>query len=89
MSVAHSLSPSRNLHPGAGLELMRYDWLMKTPKQEVCDLLDQLPEDVSTADIQYHLYVRQNVARGVHEVREGKTLSEEEVESRLSKWLGP
>jgi hypothetical protein len=62
---------------------------MKTAKQEVQELLDQLPDDASIEDIQYHLYVRQKVHNGQRDVRDGKTLSEEDVESRLSKWLEP
>lgn len=52
-------------------------------------MLDQLSDDASIEDIQYHLYVKHTVYRGLREVRDGKTLSEEEVEGRLSKWLEP
>jgi hypothetical protein len=32
---------------------------METAKEEVRKLLDQIPDDASFEDIQYHIYVRQ------------------------------
>ena len=61
---------------------------MGTPKEEVRKLLDTLPEDSSLEDIQYHIYVREKIERGLRDVREGRTLSQEEVERRMSRWLG-
>lgn len=60
---------------------------MNTTKEEVRRLLDQLPEDVSLEDIQYQLYVRQKIQQGLQNVREGKVLSHQEVEERMSRWL--
>jgi predicted transcriptional regulator len=37
--------------------------------------------------VQYHLYVLEKVRRGLDDARTKRTLSQEEVESRLSKWL--
>ena len=50
-------------------------------------LLNRLPDDSSFEDIQYHLYVLDKVRRGLEDARMNGTLSQEEVESRLSKWL--
>lgn len=61
---------------------------MGTPKEEVRKLLDTLPEDSSLEDIQYHIYVREKIERGLRDVREGRTMSQEEVERRMSRWLG-
>lgn len=60
---------------------------MSTAKQDVELLLDKLPDDCSVEDIQYHLYVLDKVRRGLDDARVNGTLSQEEVESRLSKWL--
>jgi predicted transcriptional regulator len=60
---------------------------MSTAKKEVIRLLDHLPDDVSFEDIQYHIYVRDKVERGRQAVREGRVVSEEEVERRMSKWI--
>ena len=60
---------------------------MGTPKQDVELLLNKLPDDCSVEDIQYHLYVLDKIRRGLEDARVNGTLSQEEVESRLSKWL--
>src|ERR1022692_4744340 len=60
---------------------------MRTVKQDVESLLNRLPDDVSVEDIQYHLYVLDKVRRGLEDARVNGTLSQEEVESRFSKWL--
>ena len=55
---------------------------MKTGKEEVRELLEKLPEDASLEDIQYHIYVRQKINRGLDAARSGRVISQEEVESR-------
>jgi hypothetical protein len=60
---------------------------MSTAKQDVESLLNRLPDNVSVEDIQYHLYVLDKVRRGLEDARINGTLSQEEVESRFSKWL--
>jgi len=61
---------------------------MPTAKEEIRRMLDHLPDDASFEDIQYHIYVREKVERGLKAVEENRVLTEEEVERRLSKWLG-
>ena len=60
---------------------------MKTAKEEVREILQQLPEDASLEDIQYHIYVRQKIQKGLDATNEGKLLSQEEVERRMDRWL--
>ena len=60
---------------------------MATAKEEVRRLLDVIPDDASFEDIQYHIYVRQKVERGLEEVVQGKVASQEEVERWMAKWL--
>jgi predicted transcriptional regulator len=60
---------------------------METAKQQVEEILATLPEDVSLEDIQYHLFVRQKIERGLADVDAGRVLSHAEVEKRLAKWL--
>jgi len=48
----------------------------------------KLPENCSLEDIQYHLYVFDKVRRGLDDTRAHGTISQEEAEKRLSKWLG-
>jgi hypothetical protein len=61
---------------------------MSTAKEEVRKMLDQLPDDASFEDIQYHIYVREKIERGLKDIQEGCVLSQEDVEERMSKWLG-
>ena len=58
-------------------------------KEEVRRLLELPPDDVSLEDIQYHIYVRQKIERGLEDIKAGRTISEEELETRISKWLEP
>jgi predicted transcriptional regulator len=60
---------------------------MQTAKEEVIDLLNQLPDDSTLEEIQYHLYVRQKIQKGLHDVDQGKVKTQEEVENRMKKWL--
>jgi hypothetical protein len=60
---------------------------MSTAKDDVELLLSKLPDSSSVEDIQYHLYVLDKVRRGLEDARVNGTLSQAEVETRLSKWL--
>ncbi|HDH97561.1 MAG TPA: hypothetical protein ENF70_00305 [Deltaproteobacteria bacterium] len=60
---------------------------MLTDKQEVIKLLKGLPDNSTLEEIQYHLYVRQKVQRGIQDVKEGRIYSQEEVEKRMGKWV--
>ncbi|MCX5859718.1 MAG: hypothetical protein NT056_07455 [Proteobacteria bacterium] len=61
---------------------------MKTAKDEVRKILDRIPDEASFEDIQYHIYVREKIERGLQDVEKDRVLSQEEVERRMSKWLG-
>lgn len=58
-----------------------------TAKQEVESLLQKLPDNCSLEDIQYHLYVLEKVRGGLEDARANGTISQDEAESRLSRWL--
>ena len=62
---------------------------MNTPKEQVRDLLNRLPDNVSLEDIQYRLYVLQKIENGLKAVEEGGTITQEEAERRMEKWLKP
>lgn len=59
---------------------------MKTPKEEIRNLLDTLPENASLEDIQYHIYVRQKVQKGLEAAERGKVFSLKEAERRMDRW---
>lgn len=58
-----------------------------TAKDEVRALLDKLPDDASLNDIQYHIYVRQKIERGLEAIRKGKVIPQEEIAKRMARWL--
>ena len=60
---------------------------MSSAKQTVEPLLHRLPDDWSLEDVQYHLYVLEKVHNGLDDARKNGTLSQEQVEGRLSQWL--
>lgn len=60
---------------------------MQTAKQEVEELLKELPDDATLEDIQYHIYVKQKIAQGLADVHAGRVMSQEEVEKRFARWL--
>ncbi|MCR4286611.1 MAG: hypothetical protein NUW09_01210 [Deltaproteobacteria bacterium] len=60
---------------------------MQTVKHDVVKLLENLPDNCSLEDIQYHLYVLQKVERGLKDAKEGRVIKQEEVEKRLKRWL--
>ena len=60
---------------------------MSTAKEEVESLLDKLPDSCSIEDIQYHLYVLEKVRHGLEAADQQGTITQEEAEERLGKWL--
>lgn len=68
-------------------KLLYYAGSMNTAKQDVAKLLNKLPDSSTVEDIQYHLYVLNKVRQGLEDARANGTLSQEEVESRLNRWL--
>jgi len=61
---------------------------MKSAKDEVRSLFDNLPDEASLEDIQYHLYVRQSIFRGLDASANGKVISHDEAVKRMSRWDG-
>lgn len=60
---------------------------MIAAKEEVRRLLDALPDDASFEDIQYHIYVREKIERGLDAVKNGQATSQDDAGERLSHWL--
>ena len=52
-------------------------------KAEMIKMLDALPDELTWGDLQYHIYVRQKIERGMQAVDAGRTFSQEEVEKHL------
>ena len=60
---------------------------MNTAKEEVKLLLDQLPDECTLEDVQYHLYVVEKIHRGIKRAKTEGTLSQDDVERKFSKWV--
>lgn len=60
---------------------------MKTVKQEISLLLNNLPDDCSLEEVQYHIYVLEKVRQALDVADRDRTLSQDEAENLLSKWL--
>jgi len=59
---------------------------MNTAIDEVKSLLNKLPENSTLEDVQYHLYVVEKIQKGILRAETEVTLTQDEVERKLSKW---
>ena len=57
-------------------------------KQEVLAMIERLPDETSLDEIMAELYFRMQVDAGLAELDAGQGIPHEEVERRVSKWLG-
>jgi predicted transcriptional regulator len=62
---------------------------MLSAKEQVLEVLDQLPDDATLDQVQYQLAVRQQIAEGDADIEAGRVLSHEQVKERLSRWFAP
>lgn len=60
---------------------------MSAIKEEVNSLLDRLPDDASIEDVQYHLYVVEKVRNGLDAAKSEGTITQDQAEEKLGKWL--
>lgn len=56
-------------------------------KEQVIKMVKSLPENITVDDVMAELYFKLQVDAGLKELDEGKCLSHEKVEKRMSKWL--
>jgi predicted transcriptional regulator len=61
--------------------------VMKKAKDEVRKLLKNIPDASTFEDIQYHIYVRAKIEKGLRAARQGQVVMHDEVKKRLKKWL--
>ena len=60
---------------------------MNTAKEQVQNILTNLPDDCSLEDVQYHLYVAEKIKKSLYRIEQEGTLSQLQVEEKLSKWI--
>jgi hypothetical protein len=68
-------------------QIVLLELMMGNAKREALALIQQLPDNSSLEDLQYHLYVREKVEHGLRDLKSKQTLSQKEVERRMKKWL--
>jgi hypothetical protein len=60
---------------------------VSTVKAKAIEWIQTLPDDCTLEDIWYNLYVREKVEKGLKDVEEGRVVSQDEAERRMSEWL--
>lgn len=60
---------------------------MPTIKQEVVEMITNLPNEVDYDEIIAEIYFRQKVDKSLKQIEEGKVISHEEAKKRISKWI--
>jgi hypothetical protein len=58
-----------------------------TTKEAVLELVQKLPDDVSLEAIMSELLLRKKVDEGRRQIREGETVSHEQVRNEMQRWL--
>jgi len=59
---------------------------MKSIKNEALAAISSLPEDSSSDDIMYRIYVIDKIQKGQEAAAEGKTITIEEIEKEVHSW---
>lgn len=60
---------------------------MSIAKQQVINLIKELPEKIDIDELMYRLYLRQKLEAAEEDVRESRLISHEEVAKETSKWF--
>ena len=60
---------------------------MAAVKQEAQKIIQNLPDDCTYEDIQYHLYVVEKIKNGISRAEKGEVSSHQDAKARMSKWL--
>lgn len=54
-----------------------------SPKKELRDIIERIPDTASYNDIMYELYVRMKIAKGEKAVAQGKVLSHDDIKQKI------
>ena len=57
------------------------------PKTTALRIIESMSNDGSLEDIMYELFFRQRIDLGLEELRQGLTVSQDDVKRRLAQWL--
>ena len=56
-------------------------------KQEAQEMIQNLPDNCTYEDIQYHLYVLEKIKNGISCAEGGEVSSHQDAKERMAKWL--
>ena len=59
---------------------------MGKEKKEALDLIQKLPDDVTTDAIMEELYFKRQIDKGLRDVAEGRVLTHQELKERVARW---
>ncbi len=59
---------------------------MGKEKKEALDLIQKLPDEVTTDAIMEELYFKQQVDKGLQDVAQGRVLTHSELKERMARW---
>jgi hypothetical protein len=60
---------------------------MIATKQNVISYLEKMPDDCSLEDIQYQLFVKEKISRGIKRTESQGATSQQEIEEKYKKWI--
>jgi predicted transcriptional regulator len=60
---------------------------LKIAKAQLAKLVEDLPETVEIEEVLYRLALRERLEAAEEDIREGRVLSEEEVEAEIARWV--
>ncbi|MBI5142168.1 MAG: hypothetical protein HZA20_08275 [Nitrospirae bacterium] len=60
---------------------------MTIARQQVLDMINDLPEEVDIDELIYRLYLRQKLEAAEQDVRDGRLVSHEDVVRETSAWF--
>lgn len=61
----------------------------RTAKEEVMELLREMPDNSTLEEIMYELYVWEKLKISEQDSREGRVYTHEEMKEQLKQWLTP
>jgi len=61
---------------------------MTIRKEEILDILRDLPDDIDIEELIHELYLLEKIARSEAGIASGQTMSSEEVRAEVESWRG-
>lgn len=60
---------------------------MKTIKEDVIEMIENLPDEADYDEIMSKIYFRQKVDKSLKQIEEGKVITHDEAKKRISGWI--